>query len=1291
MHFFSWRSLLLLAICASLFFSQSLSAATIRGLGEVTPQPIDASGGLSGLSFKCDSPEHALILLAKIGHDMSPTATVPVSWQTINIEGINASVLVRPGFGSILLAAKGNTTFAYTSTATDNLAGAFANAASSLSGAKFYDPNFQYPMYMDKFSGRGIGSWYVYESSAKIPDNSITAHFNFLRDHDLTVQPNGGGFILKNLLPIIHQFNRPYHFAQWLDWLPEDALICPEDIVQPGKDFASICTYYGEFSFGGKKLLDYRNWKFQQSMKELVNDPNLVDWLDPNGEVGPSQFQTYWDFSENNRRHFAEWLKNTRGYSLSSLAKAWYGGKKSFSSWDAVPIPMDYELFGLQPDSLRPEPLWKIHSGKIDEGLRGGFAQPDHDDHGWLTLTMPGGQIPAILWSSQKQYWYRGIIDVSPSWLASHRAKGRIYLNVADLSGSSTIEKPDRYWVNGQEVGALSLQPGHLIQGFIDVTDVIKSGKNLIVFHPNEGFWGPIGTMFLGSKPMEKYPFTDPHLNARFFDWHEYVAYCIAEEMENTYKAIRGIDPNRPIKMHAALDKDLVIPLQEKYGAYGHNTGDEAFFRPWDKRFGYPRGVPCSAESSGSQSDPEGLKKWIGWFNFTGLNAFDNFYNVQAMMMPNVAPIWKEYLPYLHLGNRRDIKKPDIALFWSSQDQRLLDRCTNMCYDLGRGDLQPLGYSYVYTDDSGMRDHVTDDYKVIWDCATSVMEPETVARLKTYVENGGTFVALQETGRHTPTQRDAWPIDDLTGFKVREVRPMTGTVNILQKQSLFTALAGKSFFNLGKCIDYSGYNYADKCVALEPVASGTEVIARYGDGGIAIGLRHLGKGRVVVLGSPFWRDSYDKSGVWWPGEGQDAFLEDILHGLGLKPLATADTHKVWREHYLANNGTEEYLAMWNPYPDPVTFSTDWTTVHPVQSVYDPKNSQVIAAATFKDNHVHLDKITLAPYETLVAAASVERRPADALRDWFNHYALWYRPSAPGKELQRPDLPTYEFPLDRQLEGKQISADDLAKLDLAALSTQTQADGTWSKQTGFSPDTQQALPDTEHFVFRAVIDLPSSWKPGDPYELNLRTFGKWSETIDAYLNGKQVMTQAKTGAPGYSKLAGGAIAEVGPMLHFGKPNVLVFTTTKFGFMGEAWLLHHPVPAETLPVTGTWQVQENEESGLVPTPLPGKFKGLLAFKRDVVVPASWKGSRVFLQIDVGDKKEFSASAINNQVLFLPLRYFPSPIVYTDITPWVKFGQANTLTLVPSSAANLWEPGSLDVKGITLQRVASGGSTR
>ena len=280
-----------------------------------------------------------------------------------------------------------------------------------------------------------------------------------------------------------------------------------------------------------------------------------------------------------------------------------------------------------------------------------------------------------------------------------------------------------------------------------------------------------IGPFFLTTKLHEDFPFADTHLNARYWDWRSYVSWCIADKMEQTIKAIRAVDPDRFIKMHAAEDKYLGIPIQARYGGYGHNTGEGGFFRPWDKRFGYPRGVPGSAEFGGGIETVAGLKRWIGWFTFEGLNAFDNFHNIQQMMYGPPAQTWVEYMPYIKLANRRDIKQPDIALLWSSANNHLLPRPVPYCFDIGRGDLQSIGYSYVDMDEVGIADGLAKDYPVLWDTGTWIMSPETVARIKAYVEAGGTFVALQETGRHSYTRRDAWPISDLTGFKVRENPP----------------------------------------------------------------------------------------------------------------------------------------------------------------------------------------------------------------------------------------------------------------------------------------------------------------------------------------------------------------------------------------------------------------------------------------------------------------------------------------------------------------------------------------
>ncbi len=662
-------------------------------------------------------------------------------------------------------------------------------------------------------------------------------------------------------------------------------------------------------------------------------------------------------------------------------------------------------------------------------------------------------------------------------------------------------------------------------------------------------------------------------------------------------------------------------------------------------------------------------------------NALDYFHNIQSMMYSPAAPVWKQYMPYFKIAPRRDIKKPDIALFWSSRNNELLPRPVPYCFDLGRGDIQPLGYSYVYVDESNVRDNLLKDYPIIWDTGTFIMDKETVAGLKQYVENGGTYVLLQETGRHTSVKKDAWPITDLTGFRVRAVRPMTGSVSILTEQPLFKKLAGRTYYNRGVSIDYSDYNYADKCVALEPVASGTQAIARYDDGAIAIGMRTLGKGRVIILGSPFWRDSYDKAGLWWPGEGQSEFLEDIFAGLGLKPLATATTHRVWREHYLANNGTEEFLYLHNPYDEKQTFSTTWTTLSPAGTLFDPKNGKEIPGI-INGNAVTLNGMTLGPRETLIVATQRNRAPEDAVQDWYAKLATWWRQSVPGETLQRPDLPVYELRLGEQLTGKVLTADEAAALP-AVPAGMTMGDCRSYEYFKDRPDANRRC------VFRATFDIPKSWQAGDTLILNLRgathVIGNVNGLVDAWVNGTRVLTQESIGAPGYGNLDGGAKIDIGKLVKRDGPNELLFTTGQNGFMGEVVVKMRPWPQETLAVSGTWQVQRDADSGLSKATLPGAFTGLYAYT-DITVPAAWKGSRVFAHIDYSGS--YNAFAINEKMIFHPVKWY-APVTYMDITPWVQFGASNRITLFTHGAVSEWKAAEMNVKSVTLQRVAPRGS--
>jgi hypothetical protein len=1254
----------------------------LRGFGKV--EMLALPEATDGMRLSCESPERALVLMHKLGQDLSQSATVPVTWQQVRLGNKTVPVLVRQGLGSFLPCVKGNIVTVFTAPADQAPQAAFADLASRLEGARFFDPNFRYPAYLDKYSRYGIGAWYPSNWHDKIigdKPNDVDDHFKFAREMDLVLQTNAAGFLLRNLMPKLREYDRPYHFIRWQEWSPQLAMMAPEELTTAGNQFTPMPHYYGQISDGGHRLMGWNNWQQQERMRKFVDDPMLMDWPDPNGEVGPSNEDYYWDFSENNRLNFVRFLRDVRGYSLEKLGMAWYGDAKHFASWADVPIPLNYEFFGWTPGSLQAEPTWRLHPANpktaLQDGLKAGYQLADFPDENWVQLPIPGGELGTIFGRAKKRIWHRGQIEVPEKWLKAKQG-GRIYLTAVTFTTAGGPRKPDRVWVNGRELAAWSAAGGSSLVGQFDVTNMLKPGKNTIAYLPafdnsRAGRGTLRGTFFLTDTPREAYPFSDTHLNARFVDWREYVPWAIADMLEDTFKAIRGVDPDRFIKMHAYRHKDLSIPLAARYGCFGHNTGDEAFFRPWDRRFGYVRGIPASCEPSGSVNTPDHFKRWLGWHCFTGgPNALDYFHNIQSMMYSPCADLWKEYMPYWKLGPRRVLKKPDIALFWSSRNNGLLPKSLAFNLDLGRGDLLSLGYSYVYVDESTFRDGLVDDYPVVWDTGTAVMDLDTIARVRNYVENGGTYVMLQDTARHTSLQGDAWPAEALTGFRVREVRPMTGTLAIMNEQPLFTRLAGKVFDNRGVSIDYSNYNFADKCLALEPVADGTTVLARYDDGAIAMGMRSLGKGRVVVLGSPFWRDSYDEAGVWWPGEKQNEFLEDILAGLGLKPLATADTHKVWREHYLATNGTEEFFFLHNPSKDPVTFSTEWTTLKPAGKLYDPKNGRQINGEV-NGCSVKLSNLSLAPRETLIIATQPRKTPQEALADWSRDLFKFWRQSEPGVILERPALPLYELRLADKLFGKVLTPTEAEALPTPPQGTQLGACQ--------SPEAFEDHPDPERrCVFHVSFTTPAEWNAQDSVKVYIRGERHVAGRVDAWLNGTRIMTQAKTRARGYSALSGGAEAEISKLLKRDSDNVLVFTTGSDGFEGEVDVQMRPKPTEQVQVAGTWQVQRNADSGLTQTSLPGKMNGLYAFT-DIEVPAGWQGDRIFADLDL--EGSYTAFAINGKVIFHPITWY-APVSYMDITPWVKCGQTNRLTIITLSAAKSWQPGELQVNSVSLQRV-------
>ncbi|MFZ2654586.1 MAG: hypothetical protein WAX69_06680, partial [Victivallales bacterium] len=60
-----------------------------------------------------------------------------------------------------------------------------------------------------------------------------------------------------------------------------------------------------------------------------------------------------------------------------------------------------------------------------------------------------------------------------------------------------------------------------------------------------------------------------------------------------------------------------------------------------------------------------------------------------------------------------------------------------------------------------------------------------------------------------------------------------------------------------------------------------------------------------------------------------------------------------------------------------------------------------------------------------------------------------------------------------------------------------------------------------------------------------------------------------------------------------------------------------------------------------------------------------------------------AINEKVIFHPVNWFKA-VTWMDITPFVKFGEPNRLTLISKLATREWKPGTVNYKKIKLQQV-------
>ncbi|HEY3417711.1 MAG TPA: beta-galactosidase trimerization domain-containing protein, partial [Armatimonadota bacterium] len=978
------------------------------------------------------------------------------------------------------------------------------------------------------------------------------------------------------------------------------------------------------------------------------------------GETGPGNDSYYGarDRNEYSRKDFVHYLRDLRKLSLDEVSRRWFGAPGKFANWDEVQFPRERNFYGWK-DGVSQDlaGMWRMRMVDRETGEKEQMYQPAYDDARWYAYQQPGAEYLASMGrvGRKRGAWLRSTFSPDPALLAAH---GALYLNVCSFNNAQWAD-PVSVYLNGKKLADVSFGYAMEWKQFAVRDQLKKSGNVLAVYAPRGIIAGPVFLTL--NKAATSFPCDDPCINAQLYDVREWMADCCARANARYIAYVRGVDPYRPVKLMAFYSMiDVMTPYLEQWGGYPHCTGESAFYRPWMKRYGYIRGVPDSSEPSAPAKDLADFEKLFFTMTMEGMNAHDYFWDLQNILdLPPVLAYYEKNLPYFELMGRYDLKKPDIAIARSTRVSRVTNEDTEHWNDPGRGDLQQSHFSNVYCSEIDLKDRLLDNYKVIIDDNFNTLNLEDVDHLEAYVRQGGTLVLNQRSGRNTYLQREAWPINRLTGC-TPTIRPEGGTVTFEQHPPILKAYAGKSFDNTGRAVDWQKHDYYTDSIALSPVDKNVQVIARYQDGQPAIVRRPLGNGWVVVLGSAFYRNAEDISGYFVGSHEQTIFFKALFSDLGAKPVMESDADFLWGERFISNSGASEMLIMGNKGGEKADVSlkdvsATWTLDFTPRRVYDPATGQDLPVK-IAGNTVTIEHLDLRPYEMRYFA--VERPDRDGLgmvQHWLFRQGQLWKGVPPGLEAGKPST-SWPIPLLGHYQVKQFDNEADAR---KALAPDSPTDESWQNLpigdwASYGLRTGKNIWGVYHKTFtidpawlrnlRGVEALWQPWQMGAcPQEL--------------YINGLQIF---KNNQPMNESQLLGVL----------KPGTNTFTMICQGrnLDGNGGLFN-PVSLRGIPcANGTvvdiskgWNIYTSD-SDSYRADFPAKATSILA-RKSVFIPNSYKNCSVWVEVKSTDPNQVTTVATNGFLRFIGVRagdaYWRGAFLM-NITPDVKFGEENDLVI-------------------------------
>ncbi|MEI8195286.1 MAG: sugar-binding domain-containing protein, partial [Phycisphaerae bacterium] len=838
----------------------------------------------------------------------------------------------------------------------------------------------------------------------------------------------------------------------------------------------------------------------------------------------------------------------------------------------------------------------------------------------------------------------------------------QVWLACSALARSSN---PTVIWLNNEKLAAVPTPESEPVA--VSMAGKLKPGRNEVIIRvPRESaeqagadqvYGGKMfGPVFLTAAEPKRYPYLGALANARFVDMRMWQIEGVTATHRTMLDLALALDPDHPFNLSgdASIGNDQFTALAEEYGATCQHTGREAWYHTWWPGLGLVGGFYGTSEESGTPSThgfAGAMTRELGWMMIDGDSNHNLFHNIEDYQIEEQKTHWfTQHQRALQCFGKYLRVMPQIAILRSGRNMTLGSQ-EPWRWDLGTGTLQRSHFDNAYATETELLKGMTDACPVLLDDGTEIMDDDVIAALQRYIEKGGTFIALHQTGRHTSILQDAQPLARLTGMITSP--HASARLHIVNGAPVLGGggVAGREFTGSG--------------VGLKPAPSGVAIpgeepvtVASWDDGTTAIAVRRLGKGRIIQLGTTCWQAHFE-------------IMEQLLGDVGVQRNADASDPTVWARKATSKNGLQDWLLTFNDSDTPRTADVRLAVDKKPEAVWDLLTRTPVES-TFANGFVTVPQVHFTAHETRLFA--VKRADlVDGLEFWWGEKTrFWRRPpattspavAAAKKWLTtvKPEASTDAIPFQtwRFLADRDGSVAGAAGKD--AWQQPGFADTGWKQlENGPWNLLDPSLADWHGVgLYRSTFNVPPAWKD----RRVILTLFDWDRPIvydqaEFFLNGTKV---AEYKARGWSHAA---VYDVTALLR-ADGNVLAVKVQggkEFcGICGSVWLAPELRFPQELDLAGAWQAVQSGYHTTVPAQLPGKPTGRYLM-RDFDLPAAWNGKTVYTHVEI-DNQWLGCIVVNGKLIANNAYLHPfAPRCEVNLTPFLVAGQ-NHIELWPYS---------------------------